>query len=192
MQVTLPPAFIYLEVILPASARTAAAEASSPRRTRRHPHQVSATSTPAAATSSSTAEQASKYRAFMPVVEDLEGLGRCTSSPSLHLFAREARAELVLARRIADHRGELAHEEDHLVPQVLELTHLRHQHGVADVEIGARRIEARLDAKGPPVASAFLSRASSSARTWTSTAPRVRTAICSSRWVSCASRYQRP
>ena len=34
-----------------------------------------------------------------------------------------------------------------MVPELLELPHLRQQHGVADVQIGPRRIEARLDAQ---------------------------------------------
>ena len=96
-----------------------------------------------------------------------------TSSPSLaHLFAREARAQLVLARRVADHRGEVADEEDDRVPELLELPHLRHQDGVAEVEVGARRIEAGLHAQrlaGAPRRFFELG------ATWRSTTPRVRT-----------------
>ncbi len=33
------------------------------------------------------------------------------------------------------------------MPEVLELTHLAHQHGVAEVEVGAGGIEARLHAQ---------------------------------------------
>ncbi len=66
------------------------------------------------------------------------------------------RAQLVPAGGVADHRGEVADDEDDRVPEVLELPHLLHQHGVAEVQIGARRVEAGLDPERPPGAEALL------------------------------------
>ena len=52
-----------------------------------------------------------------------------------------------LPRGVADHPGEVADQEDHLVAQVLELPHLVEQHGVADVQVRRGRVEAGLDAQ---------------------------------------------
>ena len=81
------------------------------------------------------------------LVEDLEALGEIGARCIEDGLAREARAELVLAGGIADHGGEVADEEGDGVAELLELTELLHQHGVADVEIGARGIEARFYAE---------------------------------------------
>ena len=65
----------------------------------------------------------------------------------LDLLARQRRARGVAARRVADHRGEVADQEDHRVPQVLQLAHLVQHHGVADVDVGRGRVQAQLDAQ---------------------------------------------
>jgi hypothetical protein len=79
---------------------------------------------------------------------------------------------------VADHPGEVADQEDHLVPEVLELPHLVEQHGVADVQVRGGRVEAGLDPQGRP----SFSRASSSSRLRISSAPRpmVSSACCRS------------
>ena len=78
--------------------------------------------------------------------------------------------------------GEVADQEHHAVPEVLEVLHLPDQHGVAQVQVGRRRIEPDLDderlARSSPIARASLG--VRRART-TSTQPFVRYASCSSR-----------
>jgi hypothetical protein len=66
-----------------------------------------------------------------------------------HVLAGERLAGDVLAGRVADHAGEVADQEDHLMAQILELAHLVQQHGMAQVQIRRRRIEAGLDAQRP-------------------------------------------
>jgi hypothetical protein len=80
-------------------------------------------------------------------VEHLEGLREVGLRGEVDGLAGEARAALVHARRVAHHRGEVADEEDRGVPQVLERAHLLERHAVADVEIGAGGVEARLHAQ---------------------------------------------
>ena len=77
---------------------------------------------------------------------DLLGIGLGIGE---HVFAGERLARGVLARGIADHAGEIADQEDHLVAQVLKLAHLVEQHRMADVQIRRRRVETGLDAQRP-------------------------------------------
>ena len=63
------------------------------------------------------------------------------------VLARQRLAGDVLAGRVADHPGEVADQEDHLVPQVLELPHLVEQHGMAQVQVRRGRVETGLDAQ---------------------------------------------
>ena len=65
----------------------------------------------------------------------------------LDLLARQRRAGVVAARGVANHRGEIADQEDHLVAEVLQLAHLVQHHGVADVDVRRRRVQAQLDAQ---------------------------------------------
>ncbi len=39
----------------------------------------------------------------------------------------------------------VTNQEDHLVPELLELPHLVNQHGVPEMQVGCGRIETRLD-----------------------------------------------
>jgi hypothetical protein len=50
-------------------------------------------------------------------VEHLEGLLLVGARGLHHLVAGEARAQIVLPGRVADHRGEVADDEDHRVPE---------------------------------------------------------------------------
>ena len=59
--------------------------------------------------------------------------------------SEERGARLVLSRGIADHPGEVPDQELHLVAQLLEVAQLVDHHGVAEVQVGRRRIEAQLD-----------------------------------------------
>ena len=81
---------------------------------------------------------------------------RYVSAERFDLVAREARAAVVLPGRVAHHRGEVADEEDGRVPQVLELPHLLQQDGVAEVQVGTRGVEARLDAQRAPARARLL------------------------------------
>ena len=83
-------------------------------------------------------------------IQDLEGLRFVGSSRFHDLLAREARAHFVLARGIADHRREVADQEDHLVAEFLKLPHFLDQHGVTDMQIRPRRIEPGLDPERSP------------------------------------------
>ena len=98
------------------------------------------------------------------------------------LLARERRPRHVAPGRVADQGGEVADQENDVVTEVLQLAQLVELHGVAQMQVGARRIEAFLDR-----AAACRARAScaSSASTRSSSAPRLKTASddrCRSSW----------
>ena len=78
-------------------------------------------------------------------VEDLHGLLDVGLGVELDLLMGELRARGVLARRVADERGAVADNEGDVVTQVLELAHLLQGHGVAQVQVGARGVNAELD-----------------------------------------------
>jgi len=80
-------------------------------------------------------------------VQHLGGLGVVGLGVDLDLLGRQRRARAVAARRIADQGGEVADQEDHLVAQVLQLAHLVEHHGVAQMDVGRRRVQAQLDAQ---------------------------------------------
>ena len=61
------------------------------------------------------------------------------------LLARERRPRRVAPRGVADHRREVADQEDHVVAEVLHPAHLVEHDGVADVDVGRGRIESQLD-----------------------------------------------
>ncbi|KAG1531498.1 hypothetical protein G6F50_016662 [Rhizopus delemar] len=65
-----------------------------------------------------------------------------------HILAAERLAGQALARRVADHPGEVADQEDDLVAEVLQLAHLVQHHGVAQMDIRRGGIQPQLDAQG--------------------------------------------
>jgi len=67
----------------------------------------------------------------------------------LDLLGRERRSRAVTPRGVADQAGEVADQEDHLVAQILQLSHLVEHHRVADVNVRRRGIQSELDAQGP-------------------------------------------
>ena len=81
-------------------------------------------------------------------VEDLEDLLGIGLRVGLDLFLGQGLARHVLAGGVADHAGEIADQEGHLVAQVLELAHLVDDHRVANVQVGRGRVEADLDPQG--------------------------------------------
>ena len=63
------------------------------------------------------------------------------------LLARQHRPRDRAARRVPHARGVVAHDQHDDVAGVLELAQLRQHHGVAEVEVGRRRVQAELDAQ---------------------------------------------
>ena len=60
--------------------------------------------------------------------------------------ARERRPYRVLAGRVADHAGEIADQEYHVMAKLLQLSQLIDQHSVSEMKVGRARIETRLHA----------------------------------------------
>ena len=81
-------------------------------------------------------------------VENLEDLRLVGLGVLVNLLARERRARGGAARGIADQPGEIADQEDDRVAHVLKVFQLAHEHGVAQVQVGRRRIEAGLHPHG--------------------------------------------
>ena len=77
-------------------------------------------------------------------VEDLEDLRLVGLGVAVDLLLRQRRPRLRPAGRIADQRGERAHDVDHPMAEILEVLHLANEHGVPQVQIGRGRIEADL------------------------------------------------
>ena len=65
----------------------------------------------------------------------------------LDLLTRERRAGAVAPGRIADQGGKVADQKNHGMAQVLQLAHLVEHHGVPDMNVGCRWIQAKLDAQ---------------------------------------------
>ena len=80
-------------------------------------------------------------------IEDLEDLLLVGPGVRFDLLARQRRTRRVAPGRIADHSGEVADQKRDFVTEVLELPHLVDEHGVAEMQVGRGRIEARLDAQ---------------------------------------------
>ena len=78
-------------------------------------------------------------------IEDLHRLATVGAGVVAHLIAAQLRPRLRGAGRIADPPGEIADQEDDLVTEVLEVSHLAQQHSVAEVDVRGARIEPDLD-----------------------------------------------
>ena len=68
-------------------------------------------------------------------VEQHAGLLDIGGGVPLHLLFGEGRTRLLLARRIADARREVAHQEDRDMPELLEALELLENDGVTDVDV---------------------------------------------------------
>ena len=77
-------------------------------------------------------------------VEDFIGLLLEGARIFHHLVVGELRAGFRAARGIADHRGEVADDEDGVVAEVLELPQFREPDGEAEVDVRRGRIDAEL------------------------------------------------
>ena len=82
-------------------------------------------------------------------IEHLEGLRAVALRIRENLFVGQLRAGGGAAARVADHGGEIADDEDCFVAEVLELTELAQQKHVAEMEIGACRVDSQLDSERP-------------------------------------------
>ena len=80
-------------------------------------------------------------------VEDLEDLLLIGERVGGDLLSRERLARHVLAGGIADQRRGIAHQEDDLMAEVLEVLQLAHQHRVTQVQIGCGGVEAGFNAQ---------------------------------------------
>ena len=80
-------------------------------------------------------------------VQHQRGLLEVGHGVLLDLLAGQRRTGGVAAGRVADHGGEVADQENHLVAQVLQLAHLVQHNGVAKVQVGCGRIQAQFDAQ---------------------------------------------
>ncbi|MCY1419856.1 hypothetical protein D9M71_354560 [compost metagenome] len=79
-------------------------------------------------------------------IEDLEHLSLVGLGIIQDLLTGQRRASGALATGVADHSGEVADQEDHLVPELLELAQLINKHGMSQVQVRRGRIETCLDA----------------------------------------------
>ena len=86
------------------------------------------------------------------VVEDQEGLLLVGLGVGVDDRAVEARPRLAAPRRVADARRVVADDEHRDVPGVLELAQLVEDHGVAEMDVGRRGVDAELDAQRPALA----------------------------------------
>ncbi len=92
-----------------------------------------------------------EYHLGLLLVEYLEYLSGIGAGVGGDLFLGERLARLALARRVAYHAGEVAYEKKHMVPELLKVPELLYQHRVPQMEVGGCGVEARLDAKRPPL-----------------------------------------
>ena len=77
--------------------------------------------------------------------KDLIAIGR---GIAFDLCRRQRRPRRTLAGGISDASGEVADQEENVVPEILELTQLVNQHRVTEVQVRCRRIESGLDPQG--------------------------------------------
>src|SRR5271170_3608631 len=78
-------------------------------------------------------------------IENLERLVAIGIGVALDLFARQRLARLGSAGRIANHRGEVADQENYGVARVLKIAQLLEREGVTQMQVGRGRIHPELD-----------------------------------------------
>ena len=77
-------------------------------------------------------------------VEDRADLGEVGLGVRVDLLASQARARRRLARRVADHRREVADDEHGGVAEILEQPQPPQHHREPEVNVGRRRVDAEL------------------------------------------------
>ena len=83
-------------------------------------------------------------------IEDLEDLLLVRDGVLGDFRRGQPRPRHALAGRIADHAGEITDQKDHVVPELLKLAQFVDEHGMAEMQVGRRRVESRLDAQRRP------------------------------------------
>src|SRR4030095_2563504 len=78
-------------------------------------------------------------------VDDLAELRAVRVSVPADLVRGERLARLRASRRIADHAGEVADDDDHLMAEILEVAQLAQDDRVAQMKIGRGGVEPQLD-----------------------------------------------
>ncbi len=86
------------------------------------------------------------YLSLLPVqnAKNLVGVALCIF---VDLLARQRLARDGAPCRVANQRSKIADQKDNLVPKILEVLELAHQHGMAQVQVRCCRVKARLDAQ---------------------------------------------
>ena len=82
-------------------------------------------------------------------IEDLEDLVAVGFGVALDLLARQRLAGLGSSGGIADHRGEIADEENYGVSRVLKVAQFLERQAVAEMQVGRGRIHPELDPERP-------------------------------------------
>ncbi len=82
-------------------------------------------------------------------VEQAKGLVGVRCRVGGHLLRGQDGTRLVLIRGIAHQRGVIPNQEGYLVAEFLELAQFLHRDGMAEMQVGMRRIESAIDAQGP-------------------------------------------
>ena len=82
-------------------------------------------------------------------IENLVSLFAIGISVALDLVAREGLARLGASSWIADHRGEVADQENYGVARILKLAQLLERQAVTEMQIGRGRIHPELDPERP-------------------------------------------
>ena len=82
-------------------------------------------------------------------VEHFEGLGAIAFGVGEDLLVRELRSRNGTPARVADHGREIPDDEDCFVTEILKLSQLPQDHGVTEMQVGARWIDAKLDPERP-------------------------------------------
>src|SRR5207237_8930928 len=82
-------------------------------------------------------------------VENFENLLKVSFRIGLDLLARKRRARFRYARGVANHRREIANQENGGVAQVLKMLQFAHHHGVPEMKIRSRGIHAEINTQRP-------------------------------------------
>jgi len=89
-------------------------------------------------------------------IQNLEHLIGVGLGVEFDLFFSQRRARGVLAGRVANARGKVANQKLRVMTEILQLTQLVDDHGVAKVQIGRGRVHAELDFERLATLAAFF------------------------------------
>ena len=80
-------------------------------------------------------------------VQHQTGLGKIGLRVFFDLLRGKRRTGDIASRRIADHRGEITNQKNHVMAEILQLAHFVEHDGMPEVQIRRSRIESELDAQ---------------------------------------------